>query len=497
MNPASSRPYTPSVAEADSLSAPGEPRRGDAPSSAVPSPPEGGPARIAHEPGAHEPGAHEPVVRDPGRTSRRAAFGLALGAVVVGVLCLLDSLPVLYALVALAHVAIAVRWRRKARSPTLDEVHVAPTPVGVMALAFLWVLLLFAVFLPSASFRLVACLLFACAAAAWPVAAANVARVRVVRSIEPRARVDVRTVLDVRVVCRSRRSAENIRLEDDLGLGARPASVEVLLDTLRPGSEAVARASVAFGRRGLRRLRAIRISSTYPLGIFAASRETEARAQVLVHPSEGVPTRTLLERLRGHAREPVRSRAVRIGADEFHELREAREGDDPRRIHWRTSARRGAPTTIVRREEPARRVIVALAACRGKDRTADLAFERAVSAAAGILRAAGRMGTDSTLVLAARSTDASAPGIVPVRRGRDLVRALDALALVKADGGRDPRAAFTSGDVDRRGAVVVWISSTPEGAHDAPGPAEGVPVRDRVRLRADDASFTRFVADPR
>lgn len=484
------------MAPGETLSAPNEPPE----SGAAPSYPPGRPGGVAPEGGEPvESGAPAPPPADsPAEaTARRATFALLGGAALVGVLCLLDWLPALYAVVVLAHVLVGLRWRRRGASAPLDEVRVAPTPVGVLVLGLLWVLLLFAVFLPSASFRLLACLLFACACAAWPIAARNVARARVSRRLAPRARVGVPTELALLVRNPTRRAAESLRVEDDLGLVARPAAIEASFETLRSGAEAVARVSVTFLRRGRRRLRPVRVSSAHPLGIFAATRDTAAGVEVLVRPRELAPKAALLERLRGRASEPIRARAVHAGADEFHGLREWRDGDDPRRVHPRTSARRGAPTFVERREEPARRVIVALAACAVRDRATDVAFERAVAAAAGLLRAAVNVGCATTLVLSAGgAADASeAPGVVPVRGAGGLWRALDALALVKADGGRTPRRAFAEGAVRTAGAVVVWISATPEGARDVPGAPDGVDPRRRLRLRADDRSFARFVAE--
>ena len=352
-------------------------------------------------------------------------------------------------------------------------------------------------FLPSASFRLLACLLFACAVAAWPLAARNVGRATVRRRTPARACVGVPTELEFVARNPTRRAAQGLRVEDDLGLVARPAAIEATFETLRAGAEATARVSITFQRRGRRRLRPVRVSSAHPLGIFAATRDTEAPVEVLVRPRELAPRAALLARLRGRASEPLRARALRVGPDEFHGLRAWREGDDTRRIHPRTSARRGAPTFVERREEPARRVIVALASCQVRDRSTDVAFERAVGAAAGILRAAARFGCATTLVLS-DATEADGPeaaGVVVVRRAGELGRALDALAVVKADGGRDPRAVFARGRLRTVGAVLVWISATPEGAHDVPGAVEGVDPRRRVRLRADDASFARLVED--
>jgi hypothetical protein len=214
------------------LSAPVEPpRRGPGESWS-----EGPPANV--ESVGPEAGGPAAASRD-GSAPRSGSATLALvaGAVVVGVLCLLDWLPALYAAVVLAHLWIASRWRRKGATAALEEIRVAPTPVGILVLGLLWVLLLFAVFLPSAPFRLLACLLFACACAAWPLAARNVARARVSRRVPARARVGVPTGLEIVARNPTRRAAEALRVEDDLGLVARPAAIEAAVETLGAGAE--------------------------------------------------------------------------------------------------------------------------------------------------------------------------------------------------------------------------------------------------------------------
>lgn len=431
--------------------------------------------------------------RDPALAASRRTFGaLLLGALGVGVLCLLDHLPALYAGVVLAHLAIVWRWRRRAARRVPGEVRVSPTPVGVVVLVLLWVLVLIAVFVPSPSFRLLACVTFSSACLAWPLAAANLARLAVERRLPARARAESRTLLEVSVRNPTRREVESVYVAEEPGLGVRPASVEFRFERVPAMETATETVSLVFQRRGRRRLRPARISSAFPLGLFVATRDVEAPVEVIVHPREGAATRALRRRLRGTAASPAAVRAARDGSDEFHGLREHRDGDDPRRIHWKTSARRGAPTFVVRRDPPARRIVVALAACRSRDRAAEAAFERAVSATATVLRAALDDGCHTTLVLSSSPTP-EGRATFTLRGPGDLSRALDALAVVRADGKRDPRAVFVAGSTRSHGATVVWVSSTPEGASEAPGAAEGVSPRDRIRLRADESSLARHV----
>src|SRR5205814_7019129 len=78
---------------------------------------------------------------------------------------------------------------------------------------------------------------------------------------------------------------------------------------------------------------------------------------------------------------------------EFHGLREFRSGDDPRDIHWRTSARRGRPFVRELEEETGRIVMIVLetgAAPVAGDPVR--AFEDAVSLAASLAVALLRKG---------------------------------------------------------------------------------------------------------
>src|SRR4029450_12089349 len=86
--------------------------------------------------------------------------------------------------------------------------------------------------------------------------------------------------------------------------------------------------------------------------------------------------------------------------DEFYTTREYRDGDDLRKVHWRSSAKKGQ--LMIRQEErpwQARAVIaldLRLAAHRGQGGRG--AGERAVSAAASIALRLGRSGYELSLV---------------------------------------------------------------------------------------------------
>ncbi|MDB4966420.1 MAG: hypothetical protein JWN44_2109 [Myxococcales bacterium] len=141
-----------------------------------------------------------------------------------------------------------------------------------------------------------------------------------------------------------------------------------------------------FPRRGRYTYSGFRLSTKFPFALFRKSRLVELTTEVIVFPQ--------LAQL-GHAAAP-RARVVGIEAQgrkgrqgDFHGLREFRDGDDPRDIHWRSTAKAGRTLVREHEEEAARRVTVYLdnalpdgAAC--PDELAKEGLERAISLAASL-----------------------------------------------------------------------------------------------------------------
>jgi uncharacterized protein (DUF58 family) len=94
-------------------------------------------------------------------------------------------------------------------------------------------------------------------------------------------------------------------------------------------------------RRGRLRLSGFRLSTRFPFGLIHKSKDVVAPAELLVYPALcPVPSELLRGFASHHGRGHHKWRSRR---GEFFGLREFRQGDDPRDIHWRTSARRGVP----------------------------------------------------------------------------------------------------------------------------------------------------------
>ena len=115
----------------------------------------------------------------------------------------------------------------------------------------------------------------------------------------------------------------------------------VLFASVRPKSSRTACYQLRLGRRGLYQFGPMEVSTRFPLGLVERGYVSDVRSELLVHPQVGqlLPAWDESPQL---ATDPVQRAVTRRGVfdDEFHHLRDYRAGDNPRDIHWRTSARR-------------------------------------------------------------------------------------------------------------------------------------------------------------
>ncbi len=139
-------------------------------------------------------------------------------------------------------------------------------------------------------------------------------------------------------------------------------------------------------RRGRYAFTGFRLSTKFPFALFRKSRIVEAAADVVVLPLV-FPITVPPPPPAGMMGEEAQGRRGRHG--DFHGLREFRGGDDPRDVHWRSSARLGRPMIREHEEEAARRVTLFVdnalpggAEC--KDQALLDGLERAVSMAASL-----------------------------------------------------------------------------------------------------------------
>jgi uncharacterized protein (DUF58 family) len=188
-------------------------------------------------------------------------------------------------------------------------------------------------------------------------------------------------------------------------------------------------------RRGPHRLSGFRLATKFPFGLMQRAKDITDAEEIVVYPALAPLPPDLLRGLPA-VRAPGRDRAPgREG--EFAGLRPFRPGDDPRDIHWRSTARRGMAVAIEHEDDRAREVTLVLdnagvAVDDSVVATSDAAFETAVSQAASLCVELGRRGF--AVGLAWRG------GELPPASGKPgLARAMRALALVGRERAPLPR----------------------------------------------------------
>ncbi len=330
-------------------------------------------------------------------------------------------------------------------------------------------------------------LLLGAALVARRIARKNIQGLRATRRLPVRTRVGQLTPIAYEVATHGGRVAVGIELEDRPGRGVKPLVLLVELPLVKPNQPARVKTHVRFGRRGEHELKTLALQSRYPLGLVRARRRVRAPASVLVHPAEGRVTGLLRARLRGRMLHTSRPTRAYRGDDVLYGVREFRDGDDPRRIHWRSTARRGDLTMTEWRAEEGTEVFIVLGRARGAGAKALVRFERAVSCAATVWRAAQRDQLRARLVLDA----GEAPLHSEQRCG--LGGGLDALAHVKAQGRRKPEAAIRHVGRVRGRRTIVYVATGPEPEMERAIRSAAGRGGDAILLRCDLKSIRRWV----
>jgi len=218
---------------------------------------------------------------------------------------------------------------------------------------------------------------------------------------------------------------------------------------LEPGASARVRGELRFARRGIYELEGFTLATAFPFGIFVKERDIDMPASLIVWPRTDLIVRA--PRIGGRrGQRQLTGSGTLAGAErgDFRGLRPYRAGDDPRDVHWRTSARRGEPIVREYDRDAADEYwivldIVALTEASG---------ERAVETAASMVSAAARRGDCFGLAVGDTLMAPGTPAHVDA--------ALDVLAAVelRADGvaARAPADPRICALITTRGAQGDW-----------------------------------------
>jgi uncharacterized protein (DUF58 family) len=243
----------------------------------------------------------------------------------------------------------------------------------------------------------------------------------------------------------------SIEIEDLVvtGATARPLDKKCYFLKIPAGRAQSTSYRHTFARRGLYRFDGFRVGTKFPFALFRKSRDADAAGEVIVypavHPVAPPPPAGV------HGGEDARARRGRRG--EFFGLRELRDGDDSRDIHWRSTAHKGRLMVREYEEESQRRAAVLIdnALPDGADGAEADQLERAISMAASL--AASYLGRGYAVRLLARGGHVPS-GVGPAQLGR-VLRAL-ALLPTAAPGtpfSGTPEPGVENLFVARRGAV--------------------------------------------
>lgn len=127
------------------------------------------------------------------------------------------------------------------------------------------------------------------------------------------------------------------RRRKDREAEADPGGPRGLALRVPAGRSVVATGYYTFPRRGLYRFAGLDVGTRFPFGFFEKVRPVREPHEVLVYPeirAEAAARRSLDTRL-GERERPTEGRS-----GDFFGLREFRDGDDRRDVHWKASARR-------------------------------------------------------------------------------------------------------------------------------------------------------------
>jgi len=139
--------------------------------------------------------------------------------------------------------------------------------------------------------------------------------------------------------------------------------------------------------RGRRHVRRVRVATRFPFALFEKWSYSPVEAEVLLFPKLGRIPGRIIPTSTEYRYQGSRKVLSKVGHDEFWGIREYRDGDNPRLIHWRSSARLGKRLVKEYHREESQNVCILLDAHVPPD-SPQLSerFERAVSFAATLAK---------------------------------------------------------------------------------------------------------------
>lgn len=300
-------------------------------------------------------------------------------------------------------------------------------------------------------------------------------------SVPSRVAVDERSVVTVRIRNGESSVSPVLMAEEsiDYALGDRPRFV---IPVLRPGGTHEVQYTVRSHTRGVHRLGPLRIRVRDPFGIGLRASDVLGDAELVVLPRV-VPLGSGRSLGSGIGTEGSVPHMVALHGEDDQTVREYRDGDDLRRIHWPATARTGG--LMVRQEDrPAKRRAVVLLDTRpsghgGSGRASSL--EWCVTTAASVTAHLADAGYVVHHLLADPGSESGA------RHDDTVEGTLDALARARLGRDEDLRGVLHSANaLTAMGGLVVWVG----------GPLPDDDAHTLSALRQPGSTGIALVVDP-
>ena len=302
------------------------------------------------------------------------------------------------------------------------------------------------------------------------------------RSVSPaRVAIDERSVVTVAVRNTETSPSPVVMAEEsiDYALGDRPRFV---VPTLRPGAVHEVQYSVRSHTRGVHRLGPLRVRARDPFGLALRAAAVPGDAEIVVLPRV-LPLTSGRSLGSGIGNEGSIPHMVALHGEDDQTVREYRDGDDLRRIHWPATARTGG--LMVRQEDrPAKRRAVVLLDTRarghgGSGRSSSL--EWCVTTAASVLAHL----VEATYAVHLLTADASSETGAHHDQGVDT--GLDTLARIGLGGDDGVRSLLHAAHgLTSQGGLVVYVG----------GPLPDEDAAGLAALRQPGSTGVALVVDP-
>lgn len=223
-----------------------------------------------------------------------------------------------------------------------------------------------------------------------------------------------------------------------------------------PGKVRTLRYVAVANRRGVLRFRGIIIASIYPFGFFHKRMSIEVEDGLLVYPRIVPIGKELLPAYGERQHILRRVSPFVLGDEDFRGLKDYREGENPKRIHWALSAKHNKLLVREMEKKRASRILVILdTSIPYKNEKWLSLFEDAVSLAASLLHHSDIRGYETSLVLPLNGRLHTVP---PTLGRRHIFRMLELLARVQPSGDCSGQLSHIPTHI-LRGAVVYLVSA--------------------------------------